>query len=678
MYKIQDFHSPDAPPLESTLSPHLLFQDDDGDPFASLIAVSRGRHAVITSVGGNGSDESLEEESSAVAKPLSSAVDEDESSALTKPFDYDDPQYLVLVVNDERVVIEDFATPNEDGWTPLHACCHSHLTISAGIAIIDAMKAKGLGFEQKTKRGPGTGNAQWTALHMAAAYGVEPLVTALVAAKADCNCTNALTWGPLNEACHRGFLSVAAELVLVGGANVNYLPDAEASRRAPFARPPPQSPLGEAARCGFAEIAKMLLERGAKKDEVNYLGWTPLHEAAFYNHTETVKVLLVFGADATVKNRQGALPFQLASLPDVRSVISDLGGPDALPSPNQPPFVFGSSLNLSRPSTSFADDEDDEDEGNCGRDEDEDQGGGCRDSGVEDTRVSNDQAPAIATPKAKTQPLASGHGSGAKGEGGGGPPSSPNNALLHSGDLLGNLPGLSAHKSPSSPEAKSGDGGGSSPEAKENSSSSPASSTERRLLNEFAGSTISGNLDSDSRIDDAGGHRGKGQRTHRSGGSGGGKGGGGDGRRRAPGRLSAGGANPSARAAAAAEVPEGFPRRLLCGICERPLTDPVRSPYGGVFERKAILTWLSRNGSVCPLTGQPLAESELEPAPDLAEAVKKFFEQQQKGKEQLTEEVRNGASDGPRQVDGAGGGVSGTARRIASEVKETEDDPYDF
>ena len=50
----------------------------------------------------------------------------------------------------------------------------------------------------------------------------------------------------------------------------------------------------------------------------------------------------------------------------------------------------------------------------------------------------------------------------------------------------------------------------------------------------------------------------------------------------------------------------------------------VRSPYGGLFERRAIHKWLHRNGSVCPLTGLPLASSELTDAPEVAAQVDLF------------------------------------------------------
>jgi ankyrin repeat protein len=87
---------------------------------------------------------------------------------------------------------------------------------------------------------------------------------------------------------------------------------------------------------------KLLLDAGAQKDQQNSLGWTPLHEASFFNQVngcralrrkdvagsptavvqiDIVKMLLVYGADATIRNHQGALPYHLASLPELRTII---------------------------------------------------------------------------------------------------------------------------------------------------------------------------------------------------------------------------------------------------------------------------------------------------------------------------------------------------------------------
>ena len=100
---------------------------------------------------------------------------------------------------------------------------------------------------------------------MAAAYGVEPVVAALLDAGADARCRNSLSWTPLHEACHRGFEPIVRRLLAAPGAaaDLGHVPDGDAARRFPFARPPPQSCLGEAARCGFKDIAVLLLEAGA-------------------------------------------------------------------------------------------------------------------------------------------------------------------------------------------------------------------------------------------------------------------------------------------------------------------------------------------------------------------------------------------------------------------------------
>ena len=200
MYRVQDFHAADAPRLRSA-STGLL---DDGDA------------APGSSSGGGGG-----------------AV-----------FDYGS-RFNVLV-SGERVVLDDVAGENGDGWTPLHACCHSQATVAAALAIVAELKRTGASLEGKTRRGPGAYNAGWTALHMAAAYGVEPVVSALVDAGADVRCRNSLGWTPLMEACHRGFDAIVDRLLKAPGGtrDLGHVPDADDARKFPFARPPPQSARG--------------------------------------------------------------------------------------------------------------------------------------------------------------------------------------------------------------------------------------------------------------------------------------------------------------------------------------------------------------------------------------------------------------------------------------------------
>lgn len=46
---------------------------------------------------------------------------------------------------------------------------------------------------------------------------------------------------------------------------------------------------------------------------------------------ETVKTLLLAGCSATVRTRQGALPYHLACIPEIRAMLESMGGPAAVP-----------------------------------------------------------------------------------------------------------------------------------------------------------------------------------------------------------------------------------------------------------------------------------------------------------------------------------------------------------
>jgi len=56
-----------------------------------------------------------------------------------------------------------------------------------------------------------------------------------------------------------------------------------------------ESPLTLAACGGHAELANLLIERGANLEEVNDEGYTPLMEAAREGHEEMVALLLAHG-----------------------------------------------------------------------------------------------------------------------------------------------------------------------------------------------------------------------------------------------------------------------------------------------------------------------------------------------------------------------------------------------
>ncbi|CAK0897768.1 unnamed protein product, partial [Prorocentrum cordatum] len=61
----------------------------------------------------------------------------------------------------------------------------------------------------------------------------------------------------------------------------------------------------------------------------------------------------------------------------------------------------------------------------------------------------------------------------------------------------------------------------------------------------------------------------------------------------------------------------GVPPELACALDGKLLMDPVRSPYGHVFERLVLERALTEGGGACPVTGRPLQLSQCQRAPEL-------------------------------------------------------------
>ena len=72
-----------------------------------------------------------------------------------------------------------------------------------------------------------------------------------------------------------------------------------------------------AAHLGHDEVVRVLIAAGAPLDHVNNLGWTALIESIVLGdggkrHTATLKALLEAGASASLRDRQGRTPLELA------------------------------------------------------------------------------------------------------------------------------------------------------------------------------------------------------------------------------------------------------------------------------------------------------------------------------------------------------------------------------
>lgn len=70
------------------------------------------------------------------------------------------------------------------------------------------------------------------------------------------------------------------------------------------------------------------------------------------------------------------------------------------------------------------------------------------------------------------------------------------------------------------------------------------------------------------------------------------------------------------------------PEDMRCALDGKVLTNPVRSPYGHVFEKKTLERWFNNCGSVCPLTSKPLRLEECQPDPDMKKRIVKFLKGQ--------------------------------------------------
>eukprot|EP00903_Cladosiphon_okamuranus_P011682 g10988.t1 len=458
----------------------------------------------------------------------------------------------------------------------------------------------------KTNRGPGNFNAGFTPLHMACAYGVADLVDALIEAGADPNCRNSVDWGPLLDVCHRGFVAIAAKLVRAG-ADVSHIPDAEASSGAHIMRGAPQSALGEAARGGYKAICKFLLENGSDPNQQNNVGWTPLHEACYFNHLDTVQLLLVHGADPTTKNTQGAMAYNMTSFQPIRDLLREIGGEEAaktMPTPTFSVCVNEKGQMFVRVTAGEPNDERDG-EGGAARE-------GDRTGPKAATRSTAAKAGKPSSPPRSRSPRGRGSdGDGGAGAGGG----SEASQVLHKGPMLGELPALG--------RPPGGGGGGNSPTT-----------------------TYDSKRDSD-------------ERRH-AGGDGRGGSGGGRGRR----EDEEGGRETNALRMPGATDEGEAPEGIICQLSKRVARDPVRTPYGHLFDRQMIGLWLSKQGSICPLTGQPLVEAELKPD-DKAKAEARAWNKDMLAKRKQEAAGGGGGASGagrakePRERGGAGSGPGG-------------------
>jgi hypothetical protein len=51
------------------------------------------------------------------------------------------------------------------------------------------------------------------------------------------------------------------------------------------------------------------------------------------------------------------------------------------------------------------------------------------------------------------------------------------------------------------------------------------------------------------------------------------------------------------------QIPKDIPDQYLCQLSMKPMTEPVQTIYGNIFENSTISSWFIKQGRICPLTG---------------------------------------------------------------------------
>ena len=114
------------------------------------------------------------------------------------------------------------------------------------------------------------------------------------------------------------------------------------------------------------------------------------------------------------------------------------------------------------------------------------------------------------------------------------------------------------------------------------------------------------------------------------------------------------------------DVPADTPKEFLCELCQRMMSEPVKTVYGNMMEKAVILEWMAKQGHICPLTGAPLSETDLTPN-ELKTKIRKW----------ILQRSMSGTGDSGTVADQEEE-KRASPSKTKTKVLKDEDDLYDF
>jgi len=156
---------------------------------------------------------------------------------------------------------------NQNGGTPL-----MHAAVGGNLAIVSLMLARGAAVDSQAVNG-------WSAITLAAAKGFTPIVETLLSAGANPNLNDIFGWSPLMHAVEQNRGAIVEVFLAQGEVEINVRNNDGVTA------------LHRAAALGYLDIARSLIQAGARTDLQDRTGRTPLDYARQAGNAEIAREL---------------------------------------------------------------------------------------------------------------------------------------------------------------------------------------------------------------------------------------------------------------------------------------------------------------------------------------------------------------------------------------------------